>query len=80
MQTVSILLPNLSAIRQFVSIVADYDFDIDLVSGRYRIDAKSLMGIFSLGVDRPLTLELRTEDTAAAHRLLQQLAPFLAAE
>ena len=56
---------NLQAINdviEFVNIVMKYDFDIDLVSGRYHVDAKSIMGIFSLDLSKPIDLEAHTDD------------------
>jgi len=78
MKTVNILLPDVAAVKLFVNIVEQCDFDADLVSGRYRINAKSMMGIFSLGAEGPVTLELHTEDEEAANRLLAKLSPFIA--
>ena len=66
MKTASILLPDVAAIKLFVSIVEQYSFDTDLICGRYRINAKSMMGILSLGSGIPMTLEIHgTEEEAA---------------
>ena len=51
-----------------------YDFDIDLVSGRYAIDAKSIMGIFSLDLSKPIQLNAHTDD---AEDLLKDLNKFI---
>ena len=48
MKKVKIKLESIADVKEFVSIVMLYNFDIDLVSGRYAVDAKSIMGIFSL--------------------------------
>ena len=77
MKTVNILLPDVAAVKLFVNIVEQCDFDADLVSGRYRINAKSMMGIFSLGAEGPVTLELHTEDEEAANQLLGKISPFI---
>ena len=45
MKSVNILLPDVAAVKLFVNIIEQCDFDADLVSGRYRINAKSMMGI-----------------------------------
>ena len=78
MKSVNILLPDVAAVKLFVNIVEQCDFDADLVSGRYRINAKSMMGIFSLGAEGPVTLELHTEDEEAANQLLNKISPFIA--
>lgn len=66
MKTVSILLPDTAAVKLFVNIVEQCDFDVDLVSGRYCINAKSMMGILSLGTGSTMEMEIRgTEEQAA---------------
>ena len=55
-------LNTINDVKSFVNTVAKYDFDVDLVSGRYAIDAKSIMGIFSLDLSKPIQLEAHTED------------------
>lgn len=58
-----IRLKEIDAIQQFNRLCSHCDYDIDLVQGKYLIDAKSIMGIFSLDVKKPLTLVLNTEDS-----------------
>lgn len=60
-------------IKDFVDIVYPYDIDIDLVHNRYIIDAKSIMGIFSLDLSNPLELVLHTSDSLLTEELLQKL-------
>lgn len=56
--------------KRFVSICNTADFDVDLVSGRYVIDAKSIMGIFSLDLTKPLELQAEcSEDDPFLRRL-----------
>ena len=57
-----IKLDSINAVKNFVSIVMLYDFDIDLVSGRYAVDAKSIMGIFSLDLSNPIQLVAHTDE------------------
>ena len=78
MKSVNILLPDVAAVKLFVNIIEQCDFDADLVSGRYRINAKSMMGIFSLGAEGPVTLELHTEDKESADQLIKKISPFIA--
>ncbi|HIT59224.1 MAG TPA: HPr family phosphocarrier protein [Candidatus Faeciplasma pullistercoris] len=51
-----ISLATINDVKEFVNIISLCDFDVDLVSGRYSIDAKSIMGIFSLDLSRPVEL------------------------
>ena len=61
MKTISIKLSTIQDVRKFVEIVTAYDIDIDLASGRYIVDAKSIMGIFSLDLLSPITVIAHTE-------------------
>ena len=61
MKTIKVSLFSNTDVKDFVNIVSRYDFDIDLVSGRYVVDAKSIMGIFSLDLLSPITLVAHTE-------------------
>lgn len=73
MKEISIMLSNVQDIRNFVNEVILVDYDVDLVQGRYTIDAKSIMGIFSLNLRSPITLIARTDK---ADDLFRRLAPF----
>ena len=61
MKEVKIILSNIQDIRDFVNQVILVDYDVDLVQGRYVVDAKSIMGIFSLDLLSPISLEAHTE-------------------
>lgn len=61
MKTVSISLNSIDKVKAFVNDISKYDFDFDLVSGRYVIDAKSIMGIFSLDLSKPINLNIHAE-------------------
>ena len=65
MTTFKISLQAINDVKEFVNTVMKYEFDIDLVSGRYAIDAKSIMGIFSLDLSKPITLNAHTDDASA---------------
>ena len=62
MKTVQISLNSIDKVKSFVNTVTKYDCDFDLVSGRYVIDAKSIMGIFSLDLSKPIDLTIHTEE------------------
>ena len=58
MKTVQISLNSIDKVKAFVNDITKFDYDFDLVSGRYVIDAKSIMGIFSLDLSNPLQLQI----------------------
>ena len=62
MKTVKISLNSIDKVKSFVNDISRFDTDFDLVSGRYVIDAKSIMGIFSLDLSKPIDLNIHAED------------------
>ncbi len=62
MKSVKISLFTAASVKQFVNAVSKYPYDIDLKSGRFVIDAKSILGIFSLDLSKPIVLEAYTDD------------------
>ena len=76
MKTVSISLNSIDKVKAFVNDISKYDFDFDLVSGRYVIDAKSIMGIFSLDLSKPINLNVHAERNNL-DEVLKVLAPYI---
>ena len=62
MKTVKISLNSIDKVKAFVNEVTKYDAEFALVSGRYVIDAKSIMGIFSLDLSKPIDLNIHSEN------------------
>lgn len=62
MKPVQISLNSIDKVKSFVNAITQFEFDFDLVSGRYVIDAKSIMGIFSLDLSKPIELVIHAED------------------
>ena len=62
MKTLQISLNSIDKVKNFVNDINRFDCDFDLVSGRYVIDAKSIMGIFSLDLSKPLTLNVHIDE------------------
>ena len=62
MKTFNIMLNSINDVKNFVNTVNKYDFDVDLTSGRYVVDAKSIMGIFSLDLSKPIKLDIHCDD------------------
>ena len=76
MKTVSISLNSIDKVKAFVNDISKYDFDFDLVSRRYVIDAKSIMGIFSLDLSKPINLNVHAEGSSL-DEVLKVLAPYI---
>lgn len=76
MRTVQISLNSIDKVKNFVNAISKFDFDFDLVSGRYVIDAKSIMGIFSLDLSKPIDLNIHTEGSEL-ESVMEVLKPYL---
>lgn len=59
-----IVLRDIQSVREFVGYVIMLEYDVDLVQGRYIVDAKSIMGIFALDILSPITLVAHTDDAS----------------
>ncbi len=75
MKTVKISLNSIDKVKSFVNEITRYDYDFDLVSGRYVIDAKSIMGIFSLDLSKPIDLNIHAEDNL--DEVMKSLEPYI---
>ena len=76
MKTVNVSLNSIDKVKDFVNEVAKYNAEFDLVSGRYVIDAKSIMGIFSLDLSKPIELNIHSEE-GNLNEILEKLSPFI---
>lgn len=76
MKTVQISLNSIDKVKAFVNEITKFDTDFDLVSGRYVIDAKSIMGIFSLDLSKPIDLCVHA-DEANIEKILEVLKPYI---
>ena len=76
MKTVQISLNSIDKVKSFVNAITQYEYDFDLISGRYVIDAKSIMGIFSLDLSKDIDLNIHAEGEEAEN-ILQVLKPYL---
>ena len=75
MKAVKISLNSIDKVKSFVNDLTKFDSDFDLISGRYVIDAKSIMGIFSLDLSKPIDLNIHAEDNI--DDILKVLAPYI---
>ncbi|MBR1470145.1 MAG: HPr family phosphocarrier protein [Lachnospiraceae bacterium] len=78
MKTTQILIDSIDKVKAFVNEIAKFDCDFDLISGRYVIDAKSIMGIFSLDISKPIELDIHVNDDTEAAEILKAIDPYLA--
>ena len=74
MKEFTVKIATIDHVKKFVSTVMLFNYEVDLVSGRYAIDAKSIMGIFSLDLSKELKMIAHTDDTA---ELEEALAEFI---
>ena len=77
MTTVSISLNSIEKVKAFVNEIAKFECDFDLISGRYIIDAKSIMGIFSLDLSQQITLKIHADENELP-TILESLKPYMA--
>ncbi|MFT4104425.1 MAG: HPr family phosphocarrier protein [Lacrimispora sp.] len=75
MKTIRISLNSIDKVKSFVNDLTKFDADFDLVSGRYVIDAKSIMGIFSLDLSKPIDLNIHSENNA--DEIINILSPYI---
>lgn len=74
MVKVNVQLDTITKVKDFVNTLIACPYEVDLVSGRYLIDAKSIMGIFSLDLSKPIELNVHAD---SCDELLAQLKPFI---
>ena len=75
MKTVRVCLDSIDKVKGFVNDISRFNTDFDLISGRYVIDAKSIMGIFSLDLSKPIDLTLHESDEI--DEILKALQPYV---
>ena len=75
MKTVRVCLDSIDKVKGFVNDISRFNTDFDLISGRYVIDAKSIMGIFSLDLSKPLELTIHESDEI--DEILKVLQPYV---
>ena len=77
MKSVTLKLTLAEEIKEFVNTVNRYSYEMDLRAGRHVVDAKSILGIFSLDLSRPITLEIYSDQ---CDQLLKEIAAFIVSE
>lgn len=77
MTELKIKLAAIDDVKNFVNIATRFNCEIDVVSGRYVVDAKSIMGLFSLDLSRPLLLKIDSSDEALTNDIKECLGQFV---
>ena len=62
MEAVTISLTQVDQVKRFVNLVAQAPYDVDMVSGRYTVNAKSMLGIYSLDLSKPIQVVIYSDD------------------
>ncbi|MCI8600864.1 MAG: HPr family phosphocarrier protein [Oscillospiraceae bacterium] len=75
MKVCNITLNTINDVKNFVSIVSQCPYEVDLISDRYTIDAKSIMGIFSLDLSKPIQMNIHADN---CDEFLARIKGFLA--
>ncbi|MBR1635608.1 MAG: HPr family phosphocarrier protein [Lachnospiraceae bacterium] len=75
MKTVKVNINTIDKVKKFVNVLTKFDGDFDLVSGHYVIDAKSIMGIFSLDLSQDI--ELVIQDEGDQDKVISALGDFI---
>ena len=76
MTEVKIRLQQTDQVKKLVDFLTPCPYEVNLVSGRYTIDAKSLLGIYSLDLSNPLTLVIYSDDCAGSSARSSPTASF----
>ena len=69
----TIHLASIDAVKKFIALTNKYPFPINLTTDKYKIDAKSSMGVFSLDLSKPVTIEVEADD---CQKFMEELRPF----
>lgn len=75
MTTVKVSLNSIDKVKSFVNDISGFKADFDLVAGRYVIDAKSIMGIFSLDISKPIQLNIYADKNV--DQILESIKPYV---
>jgi phosphocarrier protein HPr len=75
MQAVTISLTQVNQVKQFVNLVERAPYDVDVVSGRYTVNAKSMLGIYSLDLSKPIQVLIYSDDCEELKRDLAEFMP-----
>ena len=77
MLKIPIFFDTIEQVKQFNQAITPFACDFDLISGRYIVDAKSLLGIYSLDLSKPLELLVHTDEPAESAKIREAVAPYI---
>ena len=75
MRSVQVSINTVDKVKAFVNDITKFEYEFDLVSGRYVVNAKSIMGIFSLDIRKPICLHINTEENT--DEVINALSPYM---
>lgn len=75
MKSVQVSINTVDKVKAFVNDITKFEYEFDLVSGRYVVNAKSIMGIFSLDIRKPICLHINTEENT--DEVINALSPYM---
>ena len=75
MQAVTISLTEVNQVKRFVNLIGQAPFDVDMVSGRYTVNAKSMLGIYSLDLSKPIQVVIYSDDCEELKKNLTEFMP-----
>ncbi|MGX8709673.1 HPr family phosphocarrier protein [Caproiciproducens sp. R1] len=73
MMTVKILLDSIEKVKKFTSSISNEEVDFEIIEGMHIVDAKSIMGIFSIDLSKPLQLNIHSDD----QKILNKIKDFI---
>lgn len=73
MMTVKILLNSVEKVKKFTSSISNEEVDFEIIEGMHIVDAKSIMGIFSIDLSKPLQLNIHSDD----QKILDKIKDFI---
>lgn len=75
MKSVKVFFPTTESVKDFVNAVSAYPYEVDLHNGRYVVDAKSLLGIYSLDLTKPIVCEIYNDN---CDELIKDITKYIA--
>lgn len=75
-EVLDVLLNTIERVKKFTDIASTFDCDVDVLQGRYIISGKSVIGVFSLNLTAPITVEIESDDEDEVNRFLEAMEEF----
>lgn len=75
-EVLDVLLNSIDKVKKFTDLTYTFESDVDVVQGRYTIDGKSIMGVFSLSLVEPVTVEIESDNEEEINKFLDMMEEF----